>query len=268
VPLDRGAFEIRMTVPVDGRISGPGARLEALLEQAGGHGTGLAVDSLRIGVGLSPRVDVLPPDIAILAAPDTTFAPGDRITFAIEDSSGVDLTRFDNAHAIFVLFDDAGLPIDITEAFRYDLGSATRGTVDLVLPALAQGPHRLEIHASDTYRNIGVATFVVEVAPRAAAGAALDLSQVFNYPNPFANDTYLHVRLNQPARLKITILTVAGRRVRSWSLEGKAGENYIPWDGSDSRGEKVAIGVYLFHVTAEAQGSGRVDAVGKALRTR
>jgi hypothetical protein len=268
VDLVRGAFEIRMTVPVDGRVSGPGARLEALLEEAGGHRVGLAVDSIRIGAGLSPRVDLLPPEITLLAAPDTTWSPGDRITFTLEDSSGIDLTRFDNAHAIFVLFDDAGLPIDLTSAFRYERGSATRGTVELVLPSLADGAHRLEIHASDTYRNIGVATFVIEIAPRAVAGQPLDLSQVFNYPNPFANDTYLHVRLNQPARLKITILTVAGRRVRSWSLEGKAGENYIPWDGSDSRGEKVAIGVYLFHVTAEAQGSGRVDAVGKALRTR
>jgi len=249
-------------------VSGAGARVEALLEEAGGHGVGLAVDSLRIGAGLSPRVDLLPPDIMLVAAPDTSFAPGDRVTIALEDSSGIDLTRFDNAHAIFVLFDDAGLPIDLTPDFRYERGSGTRGTVELVLPALAEGAHRLEVHASDTYRNIGVATFVIQVAPRVAAGQPLDLSQVFNYPNPFADDTYLHVRLNQPARLKITILTVAGRRVRSWSLEGRSGENYIPWDGRDSRGEKVANGVYLFHVTAEAPGSGRVDAVGKALRTR
>ncbi len=268
VPLVRGSFEIRMTIPVDGRVSGPGARVEALVEEAGGHGVGLAVDSLRIGVGLSPRVDLLPPEISLVATPDTTFAPGDRVTIALEDSSGIDLTRFDNAHAIFVLFDDAGLPIDLTSGFRYERGSATRGTVELVLPALADGAHRLEVHASDTYRNIGVATFVIEVAARAAAGQPLDLSQVFNYPNPFADDTYLHVRLNQPARLKITILTVAGRRVRAWALEGKSGENYIPWDGRDSRGEKVANGVYLFHVTAEAPGSGRVDAVGKALRTK
>ena len=111
---------------------------------------------------------------ALLAGPDTTFAPGDRITFAIEDSSGIDLTRFDNAHAIFVLFDDAGFPIDLTPAFRYDRGSATRGTVELVLPALAEGAHRLDIHASDTYRNVGAATFVIQVAPHASAGQPLD----------------------------------------------------------------------------------------------
>ncbi|HSQ59942.1 MAG TPA: C25 family cysteine peptidase, partial [Acidobacteriota bacterium] len=266
--LDRGTFEITFTVPVDGRVSGAGARLEALLEEAGGKGVGLAADSLIIGAGLAPRVDVQPPSISLLAPPDTIFAAGDRVTIALEDSSGIDLTRFDNAHAIFALFDDAGLPIDLTAAFRYERGSATRGTVELVFPALAEGAHRLEVHASDTYRNIAVATFVIEIAPKAGPGEALDLSQVFNYPNPFANETYLHVRLNQPARLKITILTVAGRRVRSWNVEGRAGENYIPWDGRDSRGEITAIGVYLIHVTADAPGGGRVDAVAKALRTR
>jgi len=268
VPLTKGVFEIRFTVPVDARVSGAGARLEALLEEAGGLGVGLAVDSLRVAAGLAPRIDVTPPAISLLSPPDTTFAPGDRVSIALDDSSGIDLTGFDNAHAIFVLFDDAGIPTDLTAGFRYEAGSSTRGTGELLLPALANGPHRLEVHASDTYRNIGAATFVVEIAARAAAGGPLNLSQVFNYPNPFERETYVHVRLNQPARLRLQILTVAGRKVREWSVEGKAGENYLPWDGRDSEGENVAIGVYLIHVTAEAAGSGRVDAVGRALRTR
>ncbi|HEU4725117.1 MAG TPA: C25 family cysteine peptidase, partial [Candidatus Eisenbacteria bacterium] len=268
VALAAGRFAVQVTIPVDARVSGPAARIEALLEQAGGRGVGLAVDSLRIAQGLSPRVDVTPPTISLVAPPDTTYAPGDRVTIAVEDSSGIDLTGFDNTHAIFVLFDDAGTPINLTAGFAYQPGSATRGTVVLTLPALANGPHRMEVHASDNYRNIGVASFVIEVAASAAAGGPLQLTQVFNYPNPFERETYVHVRLNQPARLRVQILTVAGRKVREWTAEGKAGENYLPWDGRDSQGENIAIGVYLIHVTAEAAGSGRVDAVGRALRTR
>ena len=48
VSLDRGAFEVRFVVPVDGRISGAGGKLRALLSAAGGRGVGLAVDSIRI----------------------------------------------------------------------------------------------------------------------------------------------------------------------------------------------------------------------------
>jgi hypothetical protein len=267
VPLVKGAFQITFTVPVDARVSGAGARLEGLLDRAGGLGVGIAADSLRIAAGLSPRVDVTPPTITLLSPADTTYAPGDRVTIALEDSSGIDLTRLDNAHAIFVLFDETGSPVDLTAGFAYESGSATRGTVVLTLPSLADGPHRLEIHASDTYRNIGVASYVLEIARSAAGGGALQLTQVFNYPNPFGKSTYVHLTLNQPARVKIQVLTVAGRKIREWAVDGKSGENYIPWDGLDSEGEKIAIGVYLIHVTAEASGGGKVDAVARALRT-
>ena len=107
---------------------------------------------------------------------------------------------------------------------------------------------------------------MIDAAATAAPGTALTMSEVFNYPNPFPRETYLHARLNQPARLRVQILTVSGRRVRDFTLEGKAGENYVPWDGTDSKGEKVANGVYIVKLTAEANGGNRVSAVARALR--
>ncbi|HET9250549.1 MAG TPA: C25 family cysteine peptidase, partial [Candidatus Eisenbacteria bacterium] len=269
VPVDRGRFEVRFVVPTDARIAGPGGRLRALLSEAGGLGAGLAVDSIRIAAAAPTRVDVEPPTIRLRypSAADSTLRPGDRLTIEIADSSGIDLTRIDNAHSIFILIDDRGTPHEITGQFVYEEGSYTRGSAEFVVPDLGDGPHRLEIHASDTFRNIAVQNFIVDVARSASSGSALVMDQVFNYPNPFPQETYLHARLNQPARLRVKILTVAGRRVREIDLDGKAGENYIPWDGRDSVGEKVAIGVYLFHVTAESPSGGRVTAVGRALRT-
>ncbi|MGE5176662.1 MAG: C25 family cysteine peptidase [Hyphomicrobiales bacterium] len=266
--LDHGSFTLRFVVPTDGRVAGAGAQIRGLLSGAGGQGVGLAADSIRIALGLSPRVDQDPPVITLFypAGSDSVVKPGDRITFAFEDSSGIDLTRLDDAHSIFVIVDDKGTPIELTDSFQYDPGSHTRGTAELVVPSLAQGAHLLEVHASDTYRNIGVARFYIDVAQIASATTALTLTEVFNYPNPFPRETYIHARLNRPARLRIQILTVAGRRVREISLDGRAGENYVPWDGRDSEGEKVAIGVYLFKITAEAPGGSRVTAVGRALR--
>lgn len=270
VPLDRGSFEARFVVPVDGRLIGPNARLRALLSAAGGVGVGWAVDSVRISSGVSTRVDATPPMIRFLypSLSDSTVRPGERVTFVVEDSSGIDLTRLDNAHTIFVIIDDRGTPIELTTQFSYDPGSYTRGGVDLVVPALSDGPHMVEFHASDNFRNIGVQTFILEVANAPAAGGALVLDQVFNYPNPFPRDTFLHARISQPARLKIQILTVSGRRVWETQLDGKAGENYIPWDGRDSMGEKVAIGVYLFKVTAESSSGARASSIGRALLTK
>jgi hypothetical protein len=186
----------------------------------------------------------------------------------LSDSSGIDLTRLDNAHSIFVIVDDRGTPYELTSGFAYDQGSYTTGQVEFTIPAgLQDGSHRLEIHASDTFRNIGVSNVIVDVSTQSASGTGLRLDQVFNYPNPFPRETYLHARLNQPAKLRIKILTVAGRRVREIDWDGAAGENYIPWDGRDSEGENVAIGVYLISVTAESSSGGRAKAVGRALRT-
>ena len=269
VPLDRGSFEVTFVVPTDGRLVGRGAKLRALLSQAGGRGAGLAVDSLRIASASSPRVDATPPTIQLVyPGPDSLLHPGSRVTLVLSDSSGIDLTRLDNAHSIFVIVDDRGTPYEVTSGFVYDQGSYTTGRVDFTIPTgLQDGPHRLEIHASDTFRNIGVANVIVDVSTEAASGTGLRLDQVFNYPNPFPRETYLHARLSQPAKLRIKILTVAGRRVREIEWDGAAGENYIPWDGRDSEGENVAIGVYLFSVTAESSSGGRAKAVGRALRT-
>ena len=194
--------------------------------------------------------------------------PGDVLTNVLEDSSGIDLTRLDDPHSIFVIVDVRGTPFELTAGFRYDPGSYTRGRVDFTVPSLPPGAHQLEVHASDTYRNIGVRRFLIDVAVASVSGAALTMDQVFNYPNPFPRETFIHARLNRPARIRVQILTVAGRRVREIQLDGKAGGNYIPWDGTDSQGENVAIGVYLFKLTAEAPGTTRVTEVGRALRTK
>ena len=180
----------------------------------------------------------------------------------------MDLTRLDNAHTIFVIVDDRGTPSEVTPGFAYDVGSYTRGTVGFTLPSLAEGLHTIEIHASDPVGNIAVRTFVIDVHAQALPGDPMQLTQVFNYPNPFEGTTYIHARLNQAGAIRVQVLTVSGRRVRELQSSGRAGENYLPWDGRDSEGENVAIGVYLFKVIAESQEGKRASAIGRALRAR
>jgi hypothetical protein len=270
VPLASGTFTVRFVVPADPRVAGGTGQLRALLSAAGGRGVGLAVDSIRIGVAAPSRVDLEPPVITLLlpGGRDSTFQSGGRLTFAIQDSSGIDLMRLDNAHTIFVILDDRGSPQEITPGFAYDAGSYTRGTVPFTLPSLTDGFHTIEVHASDTFGNIAIRSFVIDVQSKAVAGDPMQLSQVFNYPNPFAGTTYIHARLNQPGAIRVRILTVAGRRVRDLDADGRAGENYVPWDGRDSAGENVAIGVYLLKVTAETPEGKRASAIGRALRIR
>jgi hypothetical protein len=180
----------------------------------------------------------------------------------IEDSSGIDLTRLDNAHTIFVIIDDREPDEPLRPWYDPELHA---GSVDPVAGSVQRpaqsGPRfrQLPQHRGAEFHSDG---------QHPSAGGGLVLDQVFNYPNPFPRETFLHARVNQPARLKIQILTVAGRRVWETQVDGKAGENYIPWNGRDSVGEKVAIGVYLFKVTAESPSGAKASSIGRALLTQ
>ena len=81
------------------------------------------------------------------------------------------------------------------------------------------------------------------------------VTAVFNlrpgYPNPFAGDTRLQLTLPAAERVVARVYSPAGRLVKTLvDTRLPAGEHFVPWDGRDERGNRVASGVYF--VSAEA----------------
>lgn len=81
------------------------------------------------------------------------------------------------------------------------------------------------------------------------------VSNVFNYPNPFTSKTkfiYTLTGSEAPSFYKIQILTISGKVVREITKEElgllKVGTNMteFEYDGTDSYGNKLANGVYLY----------------------
>ncbi len=66
------------------------------------------------------------------------------------------------------------------------------------------------------------------------------------YPNPSAGAVRVMVELPTEARGRLWALDLRGRRVREWPLAG--GARLLAWDGLDGRGQRVAAGLYLFHL--------------------
>ncbi|MEO0776799.1 MAG: C25 family cysteine peptidase [Bacteroidota bacterium] len=86
------------------------------------------------------------------------------------------------------------------------------------------------------------------------------ISNVLNYPNPFSTSTQFVYTLTgdePPAHFKIQIFTVSGRIVKEITEQeigplkvGTHRTDYT-WDGTDTYGQRLANGVYLYRVVAK-----------------
>jgi hypothetical protein len=124
-------------------------------------------------------------------------------------------------------------------------------------PVLADDKHTLEILGKDASGN-----FFDTVSHRYEFNVfnTPDLINVYNYPNPFKNDTYFTFELHgvqAPEEFKIKVFTVAGRLIKDISIPPsnlKIGFNKIYWDGRDQDGDLVANGVYFYKIIARNNG--------------
>jgi 1,4-alpha-glucan branching enzyme len=84
------------------------------------------------------------------------------------------------------------------------------------------------------------------------------------YPNPMANGTRIAFDLPASATAKIAVHDVTGRLVRV--VGGgtfPAGRSEVSWDGTNDRGGRVAVGVYVIRIE-----SGGMEALRKAIVLR
>jgi hypothetical protein len=121
-------------------------------------------------------------------------------------------------------------------------------------PKLNDGRHVLEVLAKDASNNFFDTTsyrqiFYVYNDP--------DLRQVYNYPNPFKDDTYFTFELrgvNPPEEFKIRVFSIAGRLIREINIPPSSlqiGFNKIYWDGRDQDGDEIANGLYFYKIISK-----------------
>jgi hypothetical protein len=90
-----------------------------------------------------------------------------------------------------------------------------------------------------------------------------------NFPNPCNPGTWLPFSLSDGGEVNIAIYDIRGRMVRRLELGYKTpglyvnSEKSVYWDGNNESGEKVASGVYFYHIR-----SGKFSAVRRMLVSR
>jgi len=80
-----------------------------------------------------------------------------------------------------------------------------------------------------------------------------DLRLEQNFPNPFNPRTTIRFAVASAQDVTLTVYNVAGQKVRTL-YDGRvpAGEQSVVWDGKDEFGGRVASGIYIYRLTAEA----------------
>jgi flagellar hook assembly protein FlgD len=72
-----------------------------------------------------------------------------------------------------------------------------------------------------------------------------------NYPNPFNPTTQIRYDLPEDALVNITIYDMMGRRVKTLiNSKQTAGYWNIRWNGTNTHGESVSAGMYIYTIRA------------------
>ena len=79
-----------------------------------------------------------------------------------------------------------------------------------------------------------------------------------NSPNPFRGGTTMAFNLPAPARTRIDVYSVAGRKVATVvDRDFPAGTHSVDWNGADSTGRSVPAGIYFYRIEAGTDSSTR-----------
>jgi hypothetical protein len=268
VPVQSGHATARFYVPLEGAI-GPRAKARVYVQNQADDGAGSL--TLKLTEGFPSEIDTTGPTISLRFADGTTVQPPDgELRIVIEDVHGINLTGHTIPNAITVTIDDKAR-FDLTESFRYDEGSHTRGTLTFQLPGLAPGGHRIVVTAADNFAagilgrlNRSEAAIDFDVN----AGGGLPAVSVLNFPNPLhqgRGTQFVVSGITQPSDIEVRVFTVNGSLVRLLTSSGGPGAIQVGWDGRDAAGTTVALGVYPYRIVVRpAGGVGGQNLEGRA----
>jgi hypothetical protein len=196
------------------------------------------------------KPDLIPPTVKI-TFDEAEVLNGDYVSknpdikIALSDDSPVPIT---DTTAIKIYLNERPIYYAANSSIlSHSINSSNPKFIADYKPELEDGEYLLRVVARDPNGNLADSAssevyFVVSSQSK--------LMQVYNYPNPFSNDTYFTFRLSQiPEEIKIRIYTIAGRMIKE--IVKKSSElnydlNKIYWDGKDEDGDNIANGTYLY----------------------
>ncbi len=184
----------------------------------------------------------------------------------LKDSSGINTVGTGIGHDITAILDgDEKNIIVLNDYYEAALNSFQEGQIRYQLGTLNEGMHILKIKVWDVFNNSSEIIIEFTVAKK----KQLQISHVYNYPNPFTSKTTFWFEHNQPGEnlnVLINIFSLSGKLVhqikRTINTVGNRSAE-IEWDGKDNfSSEKVGRGVYIYRIIVTSN-SGKAESTQK-----
>lgn len=189
----------------------------------------------------------------------------------VSDLNGINMVGNGIGHDIVAVLDgktdDAFV---LNNYYEADLNSYQKGIIKFPFSDIAEGRHKLTLKVWDVYNNSREVTTEFNVVK----AKDVVLSRVYNYPNPFTTHTefwFEHNQANKQLFVQIQVFTVSGKLVKTIEKnlfnEGFRSTS-ITWDGLDDYGDRLARGVYIYHLKVRAENMSLADKYEKLVILR
>ncbi len=208
---------------------------------------------------------------------DTLFKPGGITDPApvliayVQDNFGINTTGNGIGHDLTATLDgDRINAIILNEFYQANTNSYNSGVIRYPYSNLELGRHEVTVKIWDIHNNSAESTleFVVMDSDE------MLLENLFNYPNPFFDNTWFNIEHNRPdqtLRLVLTIYNLSGDMVsiidRQIFSPGFRLEPVL-WNGTSSGGKRLGGGIYVYRATLSSEEGEEVMESGKLMIIR
>lgn len=188
-----------------------------------------------------------------------------QIEVELKDPLGINLTG-EIGHAIRLWIEEEAAAQIMDPVFTYDIDSDTSGRFDYGFDSGLTGAQEVTIEAWDSANHKALLAITVYLT----LSEELDVTDLFNFPNPFPDRTEFVYTLSIPAEVTITVYTLNGVRVTELNSFGSQASGFqrLPWDGRDAFGDQIANGAYLYRFQAESLDGATTTRWGRLARLR
>ncbi len=264
--VENGKWTVEFIVPKDISYQNQTGRLINYFYNNQYDGAGINRSFIVGGINPDAVVDSSGPKISMFIN-TRNFRTGDvvndnfKFIADLYDESGINTTGTLGHKLEGILDGNENNKYDLTNYYNSDT-TYTSGTLEYDFSGITFGRHNLKLRAWDTYNNSSESSIDFEVS----SSGTLQVTNIYNYPNPFQNNTAFTFQHNYPAdvNVKIKVYTVAGRLIKEINQNNISDKFVvINWDGKDQDGETLGNGVYIYKIVVESVDGLSVTNTGK-----